>query len=107
MAETTPKQLTGLIKFIEHYRQDDGKYPAVKITILLSMYKRKAPTLVQDIVDILGVSYQSATRHLNGLLTDGMLHKDEVFDDGKYKNLYSLKSGAQRHIEDSFGYVFA
>ena len=90
--------ITKLINFVEAFRGKDGNFPAIKISIMLHMYKHGA-CLVQEVVELMETSRPSAQRHLTSLVVAGMATKKEVYEQGKYKNKFALTAEAKKLIE--------
>ena len=85
--------------FTESFRENNGNYPAIKISILLHMYQHKS-CLVQEVADLMKTSRPSAQRHLTSLVVDGMLDREEIYENGKYKNRFTLTAKADQEIAD-------
>ena len=75
-----------------------GNFPAIKISIMLHMYKHGA-CLVQEVVELMETSRPSAQRHLTSLVVAGMATKKEVYEQCKYKNKFALTAEAKKLIE--------
>ena len=92
--------ITNLINFVETFRNKDGNFPAIKISIMLHLHKNKT-CLVQEIADLMETSRPSAQRHLTSLVVAGMVDKEEVYEDGKYKNKFTLTLTGKALIAES------